>query len=102
MIHLPNADARPARVLVAEDDGILSSLIETVLAQAGHLVTVADCPVRALALHRKQPVDLIILDRKFPQQDGLETLRDLRQGGDRVPVLMLTACDEVADRVAGL
>jgi DNA-binding response OmpR family regulator len=97
-----NPESRRFRVLVAEDDGTLSYLVQEALAGAGYQVAAADNPARALALHREQRMDLIILDRMFPDQDGLEAVRELRLAGDPVPVLMLTSRSDVADRVAGL
>ena len=48
------------------------------------------------------PYEAVILDVAMPQVDGLEVCRRLREGGDRTPVLMLTAREEIDDRVAGL
>ena len=93
---------RGPRVLVAEDDATLAFLIQEALAREGYQVVTAASPDQGLALHRAEPVDLIVLDRMFPDQDGLAALRDLRLAGDRVPVLVLTSRSDVTDRVAGL
>jgi DNA-binding response OmpR family regulator len=90
------------RVLVVEDDTTLAFLIQEALERDGYRVTAAYLPDAALALHRADPADLIILDRMFPGQDGLAALRELRLAGDRVPVLVLTSRSDVNDRVAGL
>ena len=80
----------------------LSYLIQEALTNEGYQVAAVDSPVLALAMHRRQRMDLIILDRMFPDQDGLDAVRDLRLAGDPVPVLMLTSRSDVADRIAGL
>ena len=90
------------RILVADDDTTLAFLIQEALVQDGYQVITAASPNAGLDLHRCEPVDLIILDRMFPEQDGLDTLRDLRRTGDPVAVLMLTSRSYVTDRVAGL
>jgi DNA-binding response OmpR family regulator len=97
----PSQATRP-RILVAEDDGTLAYLIQEALAKEGYQVATAASPDEALDLHRRQPADLIVLDRMFPEQDGLDALRQLRRNGDAVAVLVLTSRYEVTDRVAGL
>lgn len=94
--------SRGQRVLVAEDDATLAFLIQEALAREGYRVVTAASPDEGLAEHRTEPVDLIVLDRMFPDQDGLSALRELRLAGDGVPVLVLTSRSDVADRVTGL
>lgn len=93
---------RGARVLVAEDDTTLAFLIQEALCSEGYEVTTALSPAEGLELHRRQRMDLIILDRMFPDSDGLAALRELRIAGDGVPVLVLTSKGTVADKVTGL
>lgn len=91
----------PARILVVDDDPKITALLRRSLAYEGYLVdAVADGPA-ALMQAESQPYDLVILDVMLPGMDGLEVCRRLRQVRD-VPVLMLTARDEVTDRVRGL
>jgi DNA-binding response OmpR family regulator len=63
---------------------------------------VAEDGVEALVRARSGEFDLLLLDLGLPRKDGLTVLRELRRGGDRTPVIILTARDGVADTVAGL
>lgn len=90
------------RILVVEDDRKVASFIRQGLAEEGHTVeTAADGPA-ALDLLAGGPYDLVILDVMLPGRDGFAVLREARASGVRAPVLMLTARDTVADKVAGL
>jgi two-component system response regulator MprA len=89
-------------VLVVEDERSIASAIRRGLIFEGYRVDVADSGNRALDLARDDMPDLVILDIMLPGIDGLEVCRRLRATGEDVPILMLTARDEVADRVAGL
>jgi two-component system response regulator MprA len=90
------------RILVAEDDQRLRESLERVLIFEGYAVDFATDGVEALAAVANEHPDLIILDVMMPNLDGLTACRRLRSGGDRTPVLMLTARHEIGDRVAGL
>ena len=90
------------RVLVIEDDTTLGHALQEFLSDQGYAVdwlTEGDKVQGALA---GQPYDLLLLDLNLPGQSGLEVLRQLRQEGNQVPVLILTARDGLDDRVAGL
>jgi two-component system response regulator MprA len=90
-------------VLVVDDEGAVRDALARALSGAGHEVELAADGAEALArLAAGPPVDAVVLDILMPGVDGLEVCRRLRAGGDRVPVLMLTARDAVGDRVAGL
>ena len=91
-----------SRILIAEDEPRLSSFLEKGLRAAGYATTVCDDGVKAAALARDTEFDLLILDIGLPGQDGFAVLRALRARGERMPVLILTARDEVADTVTGL
>jgi DNA-binding response OmpR family regulator len=91
-----------SRILIAEDEPRLSSFLEKGLRAAGYTTTVCDDGVRAAAMARDDEFDLLILDIGLPGQDGFTVLRTLRGRGERLPVLILTARDEVADTVTGL
>lgn len=89
------------RLLVIEDDVTIADFVRRGLIYEGFQVEMAPDGERGLVAARDRPPDLVILDWMLPGLDGLEVLRRLRAAGD-LPVLMLTAKDAVADRVAGL
>jgi DNA-binding response OmpR family regulator len=91
------------RILVVEDDRKVARFVRQGLCEAGHAVEIATYGPEALNFALGEPVyDLIILDVMLPGCDGLSVLKSLRDREVAVPVLMLTARDSVADRVAGL
>jgi two-component system, OmpR family, response regulator len=90
------------RVLVVEDELRMASLIRRGLTEEGLSADVAATGEDALWMAGAHPYDAIVLDVMLPGIDGFETCRRLRSGGVWAPVLMLTARDSVADRVAGL
>lgn len=90
------------RVLVAEDDSRLAGMLTELLESEGYEVLIAPDGQRALHLSLTQPFDVFVLDRGLPVMDGLDVLRRLRQGGLTVPVLVLSALGNPADRVEGL
>ena len=92
------------RVLVVDDDVAVRESLRRALRLEGYEVELAADGGEALQrldANGDDP-DLVVLDVLMPNVDGLEVCRQLRRTGRRVPVLMLTARDEVADRVAGL
>jgi two-component system response regulator MprA len=90
------------RVLVVDDDPPLRRMLHRSLTAEGFEVTVApDGGAALLAAERSAP-DVIVLDVGLPAMDGLSVCRRLRSRGLPTPILMLTARDAVADRVAGL
>ena len=90
------------RILIAEDEARLSSFLEKGLRANGFVTTVAADGPTALALANDEDFDLLILDLGLPGLDGMTILRTLRAQGRRLPVVILSARDEVADKVAGL
>jgi two-component system, OmpR family, response regulator MprA len=90
------------RVLVVDDDRRLRDMLRRALESAGYEVDTAEDGGRALAAISGRTFDLVVLDVLMPGVDGLGVARRLRQRGDPIPVLMLTARDGVTDRVAGL
>lgn len=89
------------RVLLVEDDDSLATAVARELGGAGLAVLRAVTGEEALRVVEREAVDLVLLDWGLPGIDGLEVLRRLRRTS-AVPVLMLTARDEEADRVLGL
>lgn len=89
-------------ILVVEDEAKLAQFIELELKYEGYSVSVASDGLAGLAAARETQPDLIVLDWMLPGMSGPEICRRLRATGDKVPVILLTAKDEVGDRVAGL
>jgi len=90
------------RVLVVEDEVGLAKLVRQGLRTEGMLADVAITGEDALWMAEAAPYDAICLDVNLPGIDGFETCRRLRTGGVATPILMLTARDDVTDRIAGL
>jgi DNA-binding response OmpR family regulator len=90
------------RILIVEDEPRLSSFLEKGLKAAGYTTTVCEDGLLAAQLAHDDAFDLMVLDLGLPGQDGLAVLRDVRRRGHKLPVLILTARDEVSDTVAGL
>src|SRR6476619_4309721 len=94
----------PMKVMVVDDERAVRESLRRALELEGYEIALADDGNEALATLRDgepQP-DVVILDVLMPGVDGLEVCRRLRADGNHVPVLMLTARDEVENRVAGL
>ena len=90
------------KVLVADDDRAIRQSLATALELNGYEVTSCADGVEALAAFRADRPDVLVLDVMMPGVDGLGVCRVLRAEGERIPILMLTARVETADRVAGL
>ena len=90
------------RILLVEDDEPLAQALERALRQAAHSVMRAATGPAADAILATNEFDLVVLDLGLPGLDGFEVLKRLRDRRNRVPVLILTARDAVADRVKGL
>ena len=90
-----------ARILIVEDEPSLREMLKSNLESEGFEVAVAEDGEPALKLHRAQPADLWVLDLMLPRLDGFKALQALRQSGDDVSVLLLTARTEEIDRIHG-
>ena len=89
------------RVLLIEDDSRLADMVGEYLGKAGFQVIHAESGARGLALHGREPLDVVILDLMLPDGDGLDICRQIRARSD-TPILMLTARGDPMDRVVGL
>src|SRR6266498_151904 len=89
------------RILIVEDEVEIADYLRRGLAFEGFVVEVAGDGHAALAAARERPPDVVVLDLMLPGLDGMEVAQRLRAGSS-VPIIMLTARDSVADRVAGL
>ncbi len=94
--------AEQPRILVVDDEPAVQSALSRALKLEHYDVSQAADGQEALEQLGASPYEAVILDIAMPRLDGLEVCRRLRQGGDRTPVLMLTARGEIDDRVAGL
>jgi two-component system response regulator MprA len=90
------------RVLVVDDEPSVREVLERILKVEGFDVATAADGRAAVEQQATAPADAVLLDVLMPGLDGLEVCRRMRDGGDRTPVLMLTAREGVGDRVAGL
>ncbi|MEV7391784.1 response regulator transcription factor [Streptomyces sp. NPDC091215] len=93
---------RPGGVLVVDDDAAIRRSLERGLRLSGFAVRAADSGAAALAAIRDTPPDVLVLDVSMPGMSGIEVCTRLRDDGLDLPVLMLSALDETADRIAGL
>lgn len=89
------------RILIIEDEARIAQFVERALIYEGYRVSVARDGQVGLGIARDTPPDLVILDWMLPGLDGLEVCKRLR-AASAVPILMLTAKDDVKDRVQGL
>ncbi|MFS8810137.1 response regulator transcription factor [Synechococcus sp. R65.1] len=99
---MPEPESSSAHILVIEDEAKLARFLETGLTYEGYRVSVVGDGTAGLAAARTQNPDLVLLDWMLPEISGLEVCRQLRLTGNRVPVVLMTASDEVAARAAGL
>lgn len=89
-------------ILVVDDDEKITSLLRRSLAFEGYEVATANNGLEGLKQMLSSDPDLLVLDVMMPQVDGWEVCRRVREGGSSVPILMLTAKDDIQDRVRGL
>ncbi|MDJ0681990.1 MAG: response regulator transcription factor [Xenococcaceae cyanobacterium MO_167.B52] len=90
------------QILIVEDEARIAAFIEKGLKAKGYNTTVAEDGESAIALALSVSFDLALLDLGLPEKDGLSVLEELRGQGLNFPVIILTARDDVMDKVAGL
>jgi DNA-binding response OmpR family regulator len=90
------------KLLIVEDESRLAKIVQQGLQTAGYEVDIVDTAEKALVMSRDSMYDCFIIDVMLPGMDGLQLCRDLRDQGIRVPMLLLTARDTTADKIAGL
>jgi DNA-binding response OmpR family regulator len=90
------------RILVVEDETAIAFGLELDLKSEGYDVVIESDGESALRRARKEAFDLILLDVMLPRKDGFEVCRELRRGGSKTPVIMLTAKAQEAEKVLGL
>ena len=91
-----------SRILIAEDEPRLASFLEKGLRAQGFATTVVSDGTAASAIAHDEEFDLLVLDLGLPGKPGADVLRDMRLAGNRMPVLILTARDDLDTTVAGL
>lgn len=89
-------------IMVIDDDEKITSMLRRGLAFEGYSVVTASNGAEGLKMMLQTEPNLIILDVMMPQIDGWEVVRRVRESGSEVPILMLTAKDDISDRVKGL
>jgi two-component system alkaline phosphatase synthesis response regulator PhoP len=90
------------RILVVEDETSIAFGLQLDLKSEGYDVEIESDGVSALERARKEAFDLILLDVMLPHKDGFEVCRELRRGGSKTPIIMLTAKTQEAEKVLGL
>src|SRR5512139_3626868 len=90
--------ARKHRILLVEDEMNLARPLQFNLEQEGYDVRSTPSGKEALALHVREPFDLVILDLMLEEIDGFEVARQIRQRDERLPIIMLTARSAAQDR----
>ncbi|GAB3600651.1 response regulator transcription factor [Microbacterium tumbae] len=100
--ELRRPDGSPLRILAVDDEQMLTDLLSMALRMEGWEVRTASSGLEALQVAREFEPDALVLDIMMPDLDGMAVLRRLRDAGNYVPVLFLTAKDAVGDRIAGL
>ncbi|MDX1690933.1 MAG: response regulator transcription factor [Acidimicrobiia bacterium] len=90
-----------ATILVVDDEESVSEMVSSALRFAGYRVRTADDGIAALRSVKAEPPDLIVLDVNMPEMDGFEVCRRLRRDGVQIPVIFLTARDDIDDKRTG-
>jgi DNA-binding response OmpR family regulator len=90
------------RILIVEDERRLSRFLMKGLRSNGFAPTAVEDGAAALEQASSDDFDLVVLDLGLPDMDGIDVLERLRHRGEKVPILILSARDELADKVAGL
>jgi two-component system response regulator MprA len=90
------------KLLVVDDDRALRDVLRRALTLAGYDIVLAESGAAAMSKVTAEPPDAVVLDIGLPDLDGLDVCRLLREEGNRVPILVLTARDAVSDRIDGL
>jgi DNA-binding response OmpR family regulator len=96
------APAPKTSLLIIEDDDNISTAIEEYFSRAGYAVNTAPDGIAGIEAAVNHRPDVVVLDLMLPKMDGLAVCKELRQKNPQMPILMLTAKDDVVDKVLGL
>src|SRR5947207_9663556 len=99
---VPDAGERKVSLLVVEDDENISTAIREYFSRAGYNVKTVEDGLTGVKSALDDPPDAVVLDLMLPKMDGLAVCRELREKANHMPILMLTAKDDVVDKVLGL
>ncbi|MCM1984465.1 response regulator transcription factor [Lyngbya confervoides] len=91
-----------SQILVIEDEPRIASFVEKGLKSEGYAVTLSETAAEGINWATQLNFDLVILDLGLPDQDGLEVLQTLKGQGVKTPIIILTARDDIDDKVTGL
>ncbi|MBS4761268.1 response regulator transcription factor [Carnobacteriaceae bacterium zg-ZUI252] len=89
-------------ILIAEDEVQLSKVYTMALRREGHTVDQAFNGEKAVQMVRDKAYDVLLCDVMMPQKNGLEAVREIRESGEKIHIVMLTALSEVDDKIIGL
>ncbi len=98
----PAASERKPTLLVVEDDENISTMINLHFSRAGYIVKTAEDGLAGIQAALTDHPDVVVLDLMLPKMDGLAVCRELREKAPYIPILMVTAKDDVVDKVLGL
>jgi DNA-binding response OmpR family regulator len=90
-----------SRILIVEDDSGIAFTLSADLAAEGYQVTIAGSGADALTVARGQGFDLVLLDIMLPGKDGFDVCRELRRSGATMPIIMVTAKTQEAEKILG-
>src|SRR5258707_4394937 len=99
---VPDSSERKVSLLVVEDDENISTAISEYFSRAGYNVKTVEDGLMGVKAALDDPPDAVVLDLMLPKMDGLAVCRELRERAPYIPILMLTAKDDVVDKVLGL
>ena len=91
-----------SKILIVEDEPGIAFALENDLQMEGYELSIVTNGLEAVSRARAEPFDLILLDVMLPGKDGFEVCRELRRGGVRTPIILLTAKAQEAEKVLGL
>ena len=98
---MTNPSSESLRILIADDEANIRRILQTRLEMQGHQLALAENGAEALELFRGFEPDLVVLDVMMPELDGFAVTERIRAQSE-VPIILLTALNEVADRITGL
>lgn len=96
------SDAAPSRVLVVDDEPAIRRFLRTSLTAQGYDIDEAEDGARAFEALNRRPPDILVLDLGLPDIDGLEIIRRLREGGNAVPIIVLSSRADEPGKVEAL